>query len=155
MHKPVSARAPPLHPAGGSATRNANDGTPLTNKTERIVIRTTAAEKAEAERRAEAAGSGSLSDYMRSRVLDDGKAKKAARAVVQVEAMDPVLFAELSAIGNNLNQIARALNRGRDPVPAHLADELAALFRVMMADEVTARRIRSAERARKAQARPE
>lgn len=81
---------------------------------------------------------------MRSCVLG-GKPAKTPRKVVQVEAMDPVLFAQLSAIGNNLNQIARSLNRGRDPAAAHLTDELAALFRVMMADEVTARRVRSAE----------
>lgn len=88
--------------------------------------------------------------------MGEDRGRKAPRAAVTVEVMDPVLFHELSHIGNNLNQIARTLNRGREPVAGHLVEQLQGLFRILMADEVTARRIRSAERGRsEPAARPE
>lgn len=139
-------------PCGGSAARNAIARGGLLTKDALIKFRISAADKATAEALASKAGQR-LSDYARTRTLA-GRAP--AKKVVQVEAMAPELFAELSAIGNNINQIARALNRGRDPGTAHLAEQLAELFRVMMADEVTARRMRAAEdRTRAPNARPE
>lgn len=108
-----------------------------------ILIRVTADEKAAAEARAKQAGFASLSDYARRR-LSNARAAVAPVPAATVETMDPVLFAELSAIGNNINQIARAMNRDRDPKAAEIMDQMRDLWRVVMSDEVTARRFRAA-----------
>ena len=74
-------------------------------------LRVTAAERAEVERRAEAAGL-SLVEFCRRSIF----AKK-VRPVMS--ATDAAALAELNRVGVNLNQIARATNAGRD-LPASL-----------------------------------
>lgn len=92
----------------------------------------------------------SLSDYVRDRALASGrrsprKAMRAANGPDGFQAMNPVLFAELSRLGNNLNQIARAFNRGRDIDRDRVVHLVAQTWRTMLADEVTARYATMAE----------
>jgi len=83
----------------------------------RIVIRCTAADKALAFANAQAGGYSDLSAFGRH-VLCDQKPKRRSRArtmpLPTVQAI-AVLVRELQGQGNNLNQIAKHLNAGRDP----------------------------------------
>lgn len=58
-----------------------------------------------------------LAEYGRQRVLS-------GRVSVPPAPVDTSLLTELNRIGVNLNQIARALNRGRDEDPHHLGHVL-------------------------------
>ena len=73
-------------------------------------LRLTAAERAVVEAQAAAAGLD-LPTYQRSRLLNQ-------RPPVARSTPDAALLVELNRIGVNLNQIARAVNRGRD-LPDH------------------------------------
>jgi hypothetical protein len=70
-----------------------------------IQIRCTSAEKLAWEKLA-ADSNMSLADYVRSRV---GRPMRKSTPV-----HDPALIRSLAAIGNNLNQVARVLNAGRE-----------------------------------------
>lgn len=49
------------------------------------------------------------------------------------------LLVQWQRIGNNVNQIARALNRGRDPDAAEIVDTLQAVIGVMIEDQLARR----------------
>ena len=55
------------------------------------------------------------------------------------------MFAQLSRIGNNLNQLARAFNSGQDVNRAEIMRKVAEVWQVMMQDEVAARYAQAAE----------
>ena len=112
------------------------------NRSSRLFVRLTDEERASLEREAHAAGL-TLSDYVRSRVIrhrgPNPRSAMARAARTSFLAMSPPLFAELSRIGNNLNQLARAFNRGRDIDRGEVVRLTAEAWQVMLADEVTAR----------------
>lgn len=131
-----------------------------TNRTNRVVVRLTDEERATLEREARAAGL-SLSDFVRSRTLGGRRGarrgpsaktamKRAASPLPSSSgpaytAMNPVLFAELSRIGNNLNQITRAFNSGFDIDRGEVVRLVARAWQTMLRDEVTARYVSMAE----------
>jgi hypothetical protein len=82
-------------------------------------IRLTDAERADLEAKAALEGM-SLSEWVRKE-LTNSKARRAPAAT------DKALLTELNRIGNNLNQIARALNRGR-PAPDYFDQVLHQLY---------------------------
>lgn len=94
----------------------------------RIIVRCTAAERRRAERDADKAGM-KFSPYVRARIFD-GKGVPVADPSprpAQVHSRD-LLIKELSAIGNNLNQIARAANATGELKRAAQLDELVAML---------------------------
>ena len=92
----------------------------------RIVIRCSAADKALAFVNAQVGGYSDLSAFGRH-VLCDQKPKRRSRArtmrLPDVRAL-AVLVRELQGQGNNLNQIAKHLNAGRDPQAAQIEEAL-------------------------------
>lgn len=79
---------------------------PKPKRTKNITIRLTEAEKEEWNARAEAAGCGNnLSKFIRLSV-SDGK----INAPPAIPETNYQIFVELSRIGNNINQIAKAIN---------------------------------------------
>ena len=122
-----------------------------TNRTSRVVVRLTDEERATLEREAQAAGL-SMSDFVRSRTLNVRQRPSARTAMTRAAApapsftaMSPALFAELSRIGNNLNQLARAFNAGRDIDRGEVIRLATRAWQTMLRDEVTARYITVAE----------
>lgn len=59
---------------------------------------------------------------------------------VAAPTMHPLLFAELRRIGNNVNQIAHAVNSGLPPEVQNAYRQAAGLLSLLLADEVSARR---------------
>jgi hypothetical protein len=57
-------------------------------------------------------------DYGRARLLGSGRMD--ANAEAARPHLDPLFYASVSKLGNNLNQIARRLNTFGDPAPAAL-----------------------------------
>jgi len=55
--------------------------------------------------------------------------------------MDPALFAELRRIGNNLNQVAHAINTGLPPHTGYAAKALNDLLQLLLRDDLLHRRI--------------
>lgn len=76
-------------------------------------IRVTEAERIDLETKAEAAGL-ELSAFVRARLLS-------AQIAPRATPLEASLLTELNRVGNNVNQIARALNRGRDEDPHHIS----------------------------------
>ena len=60
-----------------------------------------------------AAAKLSVPEYCRQRLVS-------RRAVIRNTQLEASVISELSRIGNNLNQVARSLNRGRDADPHHI-----------------------------------
>jgi|TARA_R110000744_G_scaffold241092_1_gene358433 hypothetical protein len=83
----------------------------------------TEAERAHVEAQAAAAGV-TLTEYGRQRILS-------GRVTLPPSPTDASLLTELNRVGVNLNQIARALNRGRDEDPHHLGHVLHQLHTVL------------------------
>ncbi len=75
-----------------------------------IEIALTSTERAEIERRAADAGL-SLSSFSRAAALGDPGPRAARRPTVEAATLASV-HAELKRVGNNVNQIAKALNSG-------------------------------------------
>lgn len=75
----------------------------------RIQVRVTGKERAEIEAKAQAAGL-SAGGFLRAAGLGRRTPRSVPRASVEREALGKAV-AELNRVGNNLNQIARALNR--------------------------------------------
>lgn len=73
-------------------------------KDSHVIVRVSLVEKAAIQDAAAAAGV-SASEYLRSLALD-------APLPAVARSADPALLAELNAIGNNLNQLARSVHRG-------------------------------------------
>lgn len=114
-----------------------------------VTVRVTAEERARLEVEARQAGLG-LSDFVRSRIIRGARAGvrrslNRAAAPETFRAMSPALFAELSRIGNNINQIARLANVGRDPRREDAFDLLREAWAILLQDEVTARYAHMAE----------
>ncbi len=76
-------------------------------------VRLTTAERIDLEQKAEAAGVD-LSEWVRQQLT----AAPVKRMTPQ--RVSASLITELSRIGNNVNQVARSLNRGRDEDPHHI-----------------------------------
>ncbi len=85
----------------------------------------------------------SLSELARERVMRGRRSQPKSQPVPandeRFQAMAPALFAELSRLGNNLNQITRAFNAGRDINQDLVVNLLAEVWQTMLSDEVTAR----------------
>ena len=62
-------------------------------------------------------------DYARARLFAEWRISEAALAAAH--HLDPLFQAQLSRIGNNLNQIARRMNTFHQPAPAGLEPLLA------------------------------
>ncbi len=60
------------------------------------------------------------------------------------QSMDPALFAEIKRIGNNINQLTRAVNRDRHPDAHALIGSFKELFDHLIRDELMKRRIEAA-----------
>lgn len=97
-------------------------------RTVRMIHRWTPAEREALTARAKAAGV-SVSAYVRAAALEgEAPAPKRRRSSETRPRLDPAEFRQLVAIGNNLNQIARALNAERpDLIGGDLGEALAEL----------------------------
>jgi len=99
-----------------------------------VIVRCTAAEKRRVVRDAEKAGAP-LSSYVRARLLDGaGEVREdPSPRPARVQSRDR-LVKELSAIGNNLNQIARVANATGEVRRAEQLDELLATLMAKVPD---------------------
>lgn len=93
-------------------------------------VRVTDAELAHLENAASASGV-SVTEYRRDLYLSGGKPKRAKKSQPLIKLLSQLLV-ELNRIGNNLNQIARQINRGRDHDPHHLDGVLKELMDVVI-----------------------
>lgn len=113
-------------------------------RTQAITVRVTPSEYARLQ--AEAAQAGASVSGLAERYI--------TRGTVRVEAsrmpapLDPVLIAELKRIGNNLNQIAHALNSNLPPDTTFTARSLRDLIHTLMRDELLLQRLRDAKEKR-------
>lgn len=108
-----------------------------------LTVRLTAAERQAFAQRAEAAGM-TPSRYA-AEVLRNGRI-----VVQQHETLAPALMAELSRIGNNLNQLAHAANAGMPADARGAIRIMQELFTFLMRDEITRRRVEAFAGAREA-----
>jgi hypothetical protein len=90
----------------------------------------TASEFADVERAARLAGMRPV-DYGRAKLLL--KPPRLTRGAYSVQPVDPALLLHLSRLGNNLNQIARALHELSLPTPEELNALLAEIRAVLRA----------------------
>lgn len=109
----------------------------------RALLRLTEDERTRLEADATKEGT-TVSDLVRARLLRQPVPRvRAAMTRVSMQsgfqAMDPVLFAQLSRLGNNLNQLARAFNSGQDVDRAEIMRFVSHVCQTMLSDEVTAR----------------
>lgn len=110
-------------------------------RTRAITVRVTPSEYARLQ--AEAAQAGASVSGLAERYI--------TRGTVRVEAsrmpapLDPALIAELKRIGNNLNQIAHALNSNLPPDTTFTARSLRDLIHTLMRDELLLQRLRDAK----------
>lgn len=93
-------------------------------------VRVTDAELALLETAAGAAGV-TVTEYMRECSLSAGRPKKAGSSNMSLVNVLNRLLVELNRIGNNVNQIARQLNRGREADPHHLDGVLHELVQIV------------------------
>lgn len=100
----------------------------LTARSAHVAARFTAAERLALDERATSAGV-TLSEFVRASALGVTPARlSAAMPAGPAGVLSADELRELNAIGNNLNQIARALNSGRaDPVDGDLRAALSQL----------------------------
>lgn len=97
-------------------------------RTAKVEVRLTPNEKAALAKLANDAGL-SLSDYVRGEALK-GETKQERRRAIPADVAE--LIRQLSAIGNNLNQIARACNTdGTPPIPGVMEHACGELVRVI------------------------
>jgi hypothetical protein len=83
----------------------------------------------------------SLTAYCERLVIRPRRRIEIAQAVRH--AIDPALFVELRRIGNNLNQIAHALNSGLPPHLGMTARSLNDLLQALLRDELLARQLQA------------
>ena len=113
-------------------------------RTYRLEVRLTDDERTMLERNAQLYGV-TVSDLVRTRILG-GRLRSRPNGDAAYQAMQPALFAQLSRIGNNLNQLTRAFNAtGQAPEASRVIGAVREVWEVMLADEVTARHALSAE----------
>lgn len=120
---PVAATVPPA--VGGSRR-----GSERRQRRHVARLRLDEAEQAKLEERASAAGL-STGAYLRAAALGGAGVRARPRASVDRQLLARA-NADLNRVGNNINQIAHALNAGGDP-PYLLADALADLRTVLSA----------------------
>lgn len=135
--------------------QTAKSSDPLTRQ---LRIRLTESEHAALEQEAREAGL-TVSDVVRQRLTKrrGASAKRAmdrAAAPVQEVQMAPELFAQLSRIGNNLNQMAKAFNAGQGMDRNAVYQLVRQAWATMMADEVGARYASMAEAKTRARVAP-
>ena len=94
---------------------------------ERLTVRLSLQDRQEIERRAEAMGV-TPSGYLRTCALSAPQVKARRRKPTADQVELTRLLVALSRIGNNLNQIARALNAGSAYRPDELRESLQALL---------------------------
>lgn len=109
----------------------------------RLHVRLTSAEQAALSMAAQQCGM-SMSDFVRARVLGY-RLQSRSEPAAGYQAMEPRLFAHLSRVGNNLNQIARAFNERGQLDQAGALDAVREVWEIMLTDEVTARHAVAAE----------
>ena len=99
-----------------------------------VLIRLTDSEHAALSALAEQSGLA-LADFVRAQALDEQPIRVRRRPTADRAALAKVL-AGIGQIGNNVNQIARALNRERSPDAEHVTEAMKAV--VEMRDAVLA-----------------
>lgn len=78
-----------------------------------------------------------VAQYVRDLIVDRNLPTPSDAGITK---MDPLLFAELRRIGNNVNQIAHAVNSGLPPELQNAYRQADRLLSLLLADEVSARR---------------
>ena len=92
------------------ANTKSKSGSQTRQRTAAALVALTPEERAELDRRARVAGL-SLSSFCRAAALGDAGPRARRRPTVEAAALAQT-HAELRRVGNNLNQIAKALNSG-------------------------------------------
>lgn len=113
-------------------------------RTQAITVRVTPAEHARLQ--AEAAQAGRSVAGLAERYITRGSVRVEASRMPA--PLDPALIAELKRIGNNLNQIAHALNSNLPPDTVSTAANLRDLIHTLMRDELLLQRLRDAKEKR-------
>lgn len=116
----AEAAAPEVAPAPAAKPRpiyKAPERGKAGGRPHRAILRLTTDERTTLEARATAAGL-SVASYLRTAALGTSGPRARRRPTIDREAL-MTATAELNRVGNNLNQLARAIHQGRD------ADELA------------------------------
>lgn len=106
------------------------------SRSEVITVRVTQAERVRLEQRAAAAGM-TMSAFA-AQLLARGQVTVEARP--RTVALPPDLAAEFKRIGNNINQIAHALNAHKRVAEGRLAHEFADFMRVLLKDDYLKRK---------------
>jgi hypothetical protein len=102
-------------PSPASTTRKTRSGSQKRQRVQLAGMACTPAERAQLDAAAERAGM-TVSAFMRQQCLGTAGPRAVRRPPVERAALAQLL-AQLGKCGSNLNQIARALNRGRDEPP--------------------------------------
>jgi hypothetical protein len=147
LHPPPAGVLTPLHPSERARTTtddalldassaSALSVVPTTRKPKRqrqhvLPLRADDTERAEMEARASASGL-SLGAYLRACALGDAGPRARRRPPVEREQLGRA-NAEINRVGNNLNQIARALNEAALEDPGELAYQLRELDQSIVA----------------------
>lgn len=101
-----------------------------------IAIRLTQSQRAKISDAAERAGI-SISGYLSH--LIDGEVPNIAPSDHQADLAPYAIVAQWQRAGNNINQLARSVHRGRDPELDWLLGALSELLSLMMEDQITRR----------------
>ena len=117
---------------------------PTEGRTYTLQVRLTETEKTALTTAAQQCGM-SMSDYVRTRILGRRIQPRTSQPAAGYQAMEPRLFAHLSRIGNNLNQIAHAFNERGFFEQREAIDAVREVWEIMLEDEVTARHAVAAE----------
>lgn len=125
---------------------------PDEGRTYNLHVRLTTAEKDALNKAAQQCGL-SVSELVRARVLGH-RLRPKAEPEGGYQAMEPRLFAHLSRLGNNMNQIARAFNERGQIDHAQAIATVREVWEIMLTDEVTARHALGAEAKHRAGQRP-
>lgn len=102
-----------------------------------VTVRLTTAQREKIRTAAQAAGIQTMSRYL-SRLID-GEAPAVLHPAGDAGLAPYELVAQWQRAGNNINQIARALNRGRDAELDWLLDTLRSILALMIQDQITRR----------------
>lgn len=111
--------------------------TPEDRRIATITVRLTAAQRDKIRAAASAAGLPTLSSYLSDWI--DGHLSPNQPPRLDADLAPFELVAQWQRAGNNINQIARALNRGRDAELDWLLATLRSTFALMVEDQITRR----------------
>ena len=109
---------------------------PAPKRTHQISFRVSEEERSRLEAEANRAGM-KLAPYCQSVALK----RRLTVATVTFHRMEPALFAELRRVGNNVNQIAHAINSNLPPHVQFAAQSLNAVLQTLLRDDLLNRRI--------------